>query len=188
MTYKKDFIIVGSKNALTYKEIFPLLKENKMWLGNGFANGNAYFKVIEPALNYAKGVYDPATGLVKFRNCTWFTNLDIKKRHEDLILIKKYKPEAYPRYDNYEAINVDKVAEIPYDYEGVMGVPITFMDKYNPDQFEIIGSDFQVRNGLLDEIIREGWNGKLDRGYVNGERKYGRILIKNKHPEPRNED
>lgn len=117
----------------------------------------------------------------------WYTNLDIKKRHEDLILIRKYNEDDYPKYDNYDAIEVSRVKNIPYDYEGVMGVPITFMDKYNPDQFEILGIDFQIKDGLLNDIIKCGWNGKLDRGYVNGKRKYSRILIKNKHPEIRKE-
>lgn len=90
-------------------------------------------------MEYANGVYDKKTGLVKFRNCCWLTNLDHKKRHEELELYKKYTPEEYPKYDNYDAINVDKVAEIPEDYFGVMGVPITFLDKYNPEQFEIYG-------------------------------------------------
>ncbi len=138
MEYKKKFIIIGNQNAITYKEIFPLLKENKMWLGNGFRGGNAYFAVPKE-LHYADGVYDENTGLVKFRNCCWFTNLDIKKRHEELEHYKTYKPEEYPKYENYNAINVDKTADIPEDYYGVMGVPITFLDKYNPDQFEIIG-------------------------------------------------
>lgn len=138
--YNKKFVIVGSKNAITYKEVFKLIKENKIWLGNGFSNGNAFFKIpSEYAREWANGVYNPETGLVKFRNVGWFTNLDFKKRHENLELYKRYTPEEYPRYHNYDAIEVAKTAEIPYDYDGVMGVPITFLDKYNPDQFEILG-------------------------------------------------
>jgi hypothetical protein len=138
--YDKKFIIIGSKNAITYKEIFKLIKDNRIWVGNGFPNGNAYFKIpAEYSREWANGVYNQETGLVKFRNVGWFTNLDFEKRHEDLTLYKKYSPEQYTKYDNYDAINVDKVSEIPYDYDGNMGVPITFLDKYNPDQFEILG-------------------------------------------------
>ena len=137
--YDKKFVIIGPRNAITYKEVFPLIMSNKIWLGNGFANGNAYFRIsAEQTQNYAAGVYDANTGLVKFRNVCWFTNLDISKRHERLDLYKKYTPEEYPKYDNYDAINVDKTSDIPADYYGVMGVPITFLDKYNPDQFEIV--------------------------------------------------
>ena len=139
MEYDKKFLIVGSKNAITYKDIFTLMRENRIWLGNGFPNGNAFFRIPEEySREWANGVYNPETGLVKFRNVGWFTNLDLKKRHENITLYKHYTPEEYPRYDNYDAINVDKVAEIPYDYDGEMGVPITFLDKYNPEQFEIL--------------------------------------------------
>lgn len=138
--YKKKYIIIGSKNAITYKEVFKLILENKVWLGNGFPNGNAYFEIpAEYSREWASGVYDPETGLVKFRNVGWFTNLDLKKRHESITLYKQYTPEEYPHYDNYDAIEVSRVAEIPYDYDGAMGVPITFLDKYNPKQFEIMG-------------------------------------------------
>jgi hypothetical protein len=137
--YDKKFIIVGSRNAITYKEIFKHIKENNLWLGNGFKNGNAYFEVPDYNDEYAEGVYDENTKLVKFRNVIWYTNIDHNKRHEKLILTKEYNPEEYPTYDNYDAIEVSKVANIPTDYEGAMGVPITFLDKYNPEQFEILG-------------------------------------------------
>jgi hypothetical protein len=138
--YKKKFIIIGSKNAITYTDIFKLIKENKIWIGNGFPNGNAFFRIpVEYSREWANGVYNPETGLVKFRNVGWFTNLDFKKRHENLNLYKQYAPEEYPYYDNYDAIEVSKTADIPYDWEGVMGVPITFLDKFNPEQFEILG-------------------------------------------------
>jgi len=153
--YNKKFLIIGAKNAITYKEVFKLIKENKLWLGNGFPNGNAYFKIPkEYAREWANGVFNPETGLVKFRNVGWFTNLDFKKRHENLDLYKRYTPEEYPRYDNYDAIEVSKTAEIPYDYDGVMGVPITFLDKYNPDQFEILG-------------ITKTWYGGASKVYPN---------------------
>lgn len=138
MKHDKKFVIIGSLNAITYNDIFKFIKADKLWLGYGFQAGNAYFAVPN-AGDYAKGVYDPATGLVKFRNVAWFTNLDTAKRHEDLILFKTYNPDEYPTYDNYDAIEVAKIADIPCDYDGVMGVPLTFLDKYNPDQFEILG-------------------------------------------------
>ena len=134
--YDKKFLIIGHQNAIKYKEIFPLIQQNKIWLGYGFKGGAGHF-----VSNYE----DTATagnhkeGMIRVSGVHWFTNLETKKRHEDLILYKSYSPEEYPKYENYDAINVDKTDEIPYDYEGVMGVPITFMDKYNPDQFEIIG-------------------------------------------------
>jgi hypothetical protein len=138
--HEKQFLIIGSKNAITYREIFKLIKENKLWLGNEFPNGNAYFKIPEAyAREWASGVYDPKTGLVKFRNVGWFTNLDVAKRHEELLLYREYEADTYKTYENYNAINVDKVVEIPKNFNGVIGVPITFLDKHNPDQFNIIG-------------------------------------------------
>ena len=181
MEYGKKFVIIGPWNAVTYKEIFRLIKENRFWLGYGFQAGNAYFAVPSEAVNqYAPGVYDEKTGLVKFRNVTWFTNLDHNKRHEDLILYKTYNREEYPKYDNYDAIEVSKTKEIPMDYTGAMGVPITFLDKYNPEQFEIVASDYEIKQGLFPEIINPNWRGKIDRGYINGKRMYARLLIKNK--------
>lgn len=134
--YDKKFLIIGHQNAIKYKEIFPLIQQNKIWLGYGFKGGAGHF-----ISNYE----DTATagnhkeGMIRVSGVHWFTNLETKKRHEDLILYKSYNPEYYSKYENYDAINVDKTEEIPYNYDGVMGVPITFMDKYNPDQFEIIG-------------------------------------------------
>lgn len=136
--YGKKFVIVGPKGAVTYKETFPLIMQNRMWIGYGFQAGNAFFRTSHQ-IDYAKGVFNPETGLVKFRNVTWFTNLDISKRHEELTLFKPYNAKQYPTYDNYDAIEVGRVADIPSDYEGVMGVPITFLDVYSPDQFEIVG-------------------------------------------------
>lgn len=169
MEYNKKFLIIGSKNAATYKEIFQLIKENKLWLGYGFAGGNAYFKTPH-VKEFASGVYDEKTGLVKFRNISWFTNLDTSKRHEELTLFKQYNPSEYPKYDNYDAIEVSKVANIPVDYDDKMGVPITFLDNYNPDQFEIIG---------IDRYVEDNPNyGK--RFTINGKEIYARILIKRK--------
>lgn len=177
--YDKKFIIIGSYNAITYKEIFNLIKENKIWLGYGFKGGNAYFKTTHDK-EFAKGVYNSETGLVKFRNVTWYTNLDIAKRYEKIILYEKYDSTKYLNYDNYNAINVNEIKDIPVDYYGVMGVPITFLSKYIPDQFEIIGSDYEVKEGLLPEILKSNWKGKIDRGYINGKRMYARLLIKRK--------
>jgi len=165
--YGKKFVIIGNKNAITYKEIFKLIKENKIWLGYGFANGNAYFHVDNPR-DFSSGVYDSKTGLVKFRNVGWFTNLDHKKRHEELFLCQKYNEKDYPKYDNYDAINVDATKDIPCDYDGVMGVPITFLDKYNPEQFEIIGIDRYVENNP-----NYGHRFK-----INNKETYARLLIK----------
>lgn len=135
--YGKKFLIIGNQNAITYKEIFPLIKENKMWLGYGFKGGAAHFYSCYED-NATAG--DHREGMIRVSGVMWFTNIDHKKRHEPLDLYKKYTPEEYPTYDNYDAINVDKTADIPIDYKGVMGVPKTFMDKYCPEQFEIIGT------------------------------------------------
>ncbi|MCM1142574.1 MAG: adenine-specific methyltransferase EcoRI family protein, partial [Muribaculum sp.] len=144
----KKFVIIGNMNAITYKEVFPLIKSNKIWLGVPFPGGNAFFK---PAVvrDFAGGVYDEASGLVKFRNCIWFTNIDHGRRHERLNLMtmadnikfnRKLKGKsAYEKYDNYDAIEVPFTDAIPSDYYGIMGVPISFLDKYNPEQFEILG-------------------------------------------------
>ena len=138
--YGKKFLIIGNMNAITYKEVFPLIMSNRIWLGYGFNAGNAFFSIpSNMSRNWKSGVYNPNTGLVKFRNCCWFTNLEHNKRHHPIDLVCRYDPEEYPTYDNYEAIEVGKTAEIPCDYDGVMGVPITFLDKYCPEQFEIIG-------------------------------------------------
>ncbi|MGK2915951.1 MAG: adenine-specific methyltransferase EcoRI family protein [Porticoccaceae bacterium] len=155
--HEKQFLIIGSKNAITYKEIFKLIKENRLWLGNGFANGNAFFSTPKDyAREFAAGVYDEKTGLVKFRNVGWFTNMDNPKRHEFIPLYKKYTPDDYPTYDNYNAIEVGKVAEIPADYPGAMGVPITFLDRYNPAQFEIFGiTDRDNNSGLKTKEYTE---------------------------------
>jgi hypothetical protein len=174
----KKFLIIGNMNAITYKEVFPLIKDNKMWLGNGFSGGNAYF--ASPfASEYGEGVYNPETGLVKFRNVCWFTNIDHGRRHEPLDLATTEKnlrynrvfegKTAYDRYDNYDAIEVPKILAIPSDYTGVMGVPITFLGKYCPEQFEIVR--FRHGNDDKDLVITH-----------NGEKRtpYFRVLIKHR--------
>ncbi|NBI42354.1 hypothetical protein GVX76_02410 [[Haemophilus] felis] len=149
MEAEKKFAVIGNMNAITYKEIFPLIKENKMWLGNGFQAGNAFFATLIQK-DYADGVFDSETGLVKFRNCSWFTNLEHGRRHQPLQLMtmndnRKFNKQvmnnanAYQPYDNYNAIEVPFTNAIPSDFDGVMGVPISFLDKYNPEQFEIVG-------------------------------------------------
>jgi hypothetical protein len=187
---EKEFVLIGSMNAITYKEVFNLLKSDKMWLGNGFKSGNAYFS-SPISNNYAEGVFDKETGLVKFRNCCWYTSIDHGKRHQPMTLMtyednlkfskhKEIRVKGYQNYDNYNAIDISFTDAIPSDYEGIMGVPISFLDKYSPEQFEIIGSDTDVKDGKLPELLKANWNGKIDRGYVNGNRIYSRILIKHK--------
>ena len=165
--YKKKFIILGNINASSYKDIFSLTKEQKIWRGH--YSGIMKFKI--PKYHNSKRIGDEWQQL---GNICWFTNFDHKKRHEELELFKKYRgrEREYPKYDNYDAINVDKVNEIPCDYYGVMGVPISFIDKHNPDQFEIIGCDMDI----------DGTGKSVDRGrfYVNGNRLYVRLLIKRK--------
>lgn len=170
--YGKKFLIIGNKNAITYKEIFPLIKDDKMWLGVTPMGTDMLFGVPE---HYAETLvqtkksgssYRIIDGEVKARaQACWFTNLDHDKRHEELILYKRYTSEEYPHYDNYDAVDVSKVAEIPCDFDGAMGVPITFLDKYNPEQFEII----KFRKGNDEQDLS-----------INGKCPYFRVLIKRK--------
>ena len=174
--YNKQFIIIGDLNWINYKEIFPLIKANKLWLG--------YSKVKE--FKQPDGTYK------KFGNKLWFTNINTEKLHHKLETVYRWRkrkekyPDLYPKYDNYDAIEVSKVLQIPLDYDGAMGVPITFLDKFNPDQFEIIGlAAGNSRKTKLYGKIKYVPN-KADRGgcgVVDSKRKYSRILIKNKHPE-----
>lgn len=188
MEAEKQFLIIGSMNAITYKDIFPLIKQDKMWLGNGFDAGNAYFSTPFTK-EYAEGVYNPETGLVKFRNVCWLTNLDHGRRHQPLPLMtmadnlkfsrhKEIKgKQAYDRYDNYDAIEVPFTDAIPSDYEGVMGVPVSFLDKYSPEQFEIIGAS---DNGVVDEKYKLPHFKKHNEPYVNGKKRYKRIFIRHR--------
>ncbi|MDD4157329.1 MAG: adenine-specific methyltransferase EcoRI family protein [Candidatus Cloacimonetes bacterium] len=174
--YNKRFIVLGNQNAITYKEIFPLLKDNKMWLG--YNSGAQEFLVPN---DYEKeNIYVGSDGkkYAKFGNITWFTNLETTKRQENLILYKKYIPEEYSKYDYFDAINIDRVSNIPFDYDGEMGVPITFLEKYNPKQFKII--DLLTRYNLIDpynknEILQRD---RAQATYINGKPKFARILIK----------
>lgn len=170
--YDKKFVILGHQNAITYKEIFKYIKENKLWLGND--NGGTKWFGVQDHYDIATESRKKTENGKKYfsmGSVNWFTNLDFSKRHEDLILYKKYNPEEYPFYDNYNAINVDKVADIPMDYEGAMGVPITFLDKHNSKQFEILG---------IDRVLVEEITGKVSRFRINEKELYARIVIKNK--------
>ena len=192
MEYKKKFLILGNMNAITYKEAFKFIKENKLWSGYGFNMSlvyrTPYINNLEPNRKFVIGKgYNPHKGYVKVPGVNWYTNLDVEKRHEKLDLYKKYNPKEYPKYDNYNAIEVSKVSEIPANYDGAMGVPITFLNKYNPEQFEIIWiADRQNSQGLRTKTYTAddtlNFN-DLNRGPVlkiNGEMKvvYMRILIK----------
>lgn len=188
MEYKKHFVIIGNQNAITYKEIFPLLKDNKIWLG--YKSGDMSFRVPSYFQPRPTRYWQDETGQ-KWRsmgNVCWYTNIDIEKRHEELILYKHYSPEEYPRYDNYDAIEVSKTADIPMDYDGVMGVPITFLDKYSPEQFEILGiTDRGNPYGLTTKVYGKETPhaGDLNRrGAIltdNGlKATYARLLIKRK--------
>jgi hypothetical protein len=190
--YEKKFIIVGNKNAITYKETFKLIKENKMWIGNTPMGVDMLFDVPDDFAKQAiaskkeGSSYRIIDGVVKGRSqAVWFTNIDNKKRHEEIILYKNYSPKEFPKYDNYDAIEVSKVIEIPQDYDGVMGVPITFLDKYNPEQFEILGLANDKRDD--NEIFIKGKSYYLDEQHksfvgmvLNGKATYARILIKRK--------
>ena len=197
------FSIIGNKNAITNKEVFPLIKENKMWLGNGFARGDAYFRIPpELARDFAAGVYDEDASTVHFRNINWFTNIEHGRRHEPLLLMtmednliygsKRVRQTAYPHYDNYDAIEVPETKGIPSDYAGVMGVPISFLDKHSPEQFEIIG---MAKRGAGDPALKtrvytaEDYSNysDLNAGPViieNGTPRntYPRILIRHRNP------
>jgi hypothetical protein len=215
--YDKKFIIIGNKNAITYKEVFPLIAENKLWIGHTPMSKDLHFMIPksyqeEFIANKKEGsAYVIKNGVVLGRSQSiWFTNIDYKERHEDLILIKKYSPEEYPMYDNYDAINVNKTDDIPDGYPGIMGVPITFLDKYNPEQFEIIGITKTWFGGAckiypeqiqIDKSGKKSKVSKLNDGpaiqvedisryttyyIVDGKKyiqTYARILIRNKKPQ-----
>ncbi len=186
MEYKKKFLIVGHQNAITYKEVFPLLQSNQVWLGYGFKGGAAHFS---SPYNDIATAGDHRENMIRVSGVNWFTNLEIPKRNKELDLVCKYTPEEYPRYDNYNAINVGKTQDIPCDYAGIMGVPITFLDKYNPTQFEIVWQASEnTRASAPTAVLKEvGYTiHPEDRGgcgVVKGKRQYSRILIRNKHPQ-----
>ena len=189
--HKKYFIIIGSINAISYEESFALMRDNKMWIGASIHSGDRAFYVPDDYPLSASGCgVDEETGrkYIRVKGVRWFTNLDIKQRHEQMILVKKYSPEQYPKYVNYDAIEVSKTSDIPCDYSGEMGVPITFMDKYNPDQFEIVGISRELVRTLSDDVKQNGAYPQIGRFYLDlGELKYKkvyeRLVIRNKHPE-----
>lgn len=167
--YDKKFIIIGNVNAITYKEFFPLIKENKVWMGASIHSGDREFKIPDDYPMTASGCRIDELGnkYIRVKGVRWWTNMDYPQRHEDLLMYKQYNPTDYPKYDNYDAINVDKTSDIPYDYFGVMGVPITFLDKYNPNQFKIIS----------DSRYHDGQDFADDINVINGKTLYRRILI-----------
>lgn len=172
MEHKKKFIVWGNNNAITYKEFFPLLKNDEVWLGYT-SNKTLVFNIPDYYEKWDEketAKMNDGRHYAKVPAISVFTNLDIAKRHEKLILWKQYTPEEYPKYDNYDAINVDKVSDIPVDYDGVMGVPITFMDKHNPEQFSIIGHEHDL-TGDGGDGVKHGQFEHDGRGY------YKRILI-----------
>ena len=172
MEYNKKFVVIGDLNWTTYKTIFPLLKANKMWFGN----------------TSVKEFMQPDGTMKKFGNKLWFTNLDIPKRHEPIDLIEKYDPEKYPKYDNYDAVEVGRTLDIPCDYDGIMGVPISFLEKFCPEQFEIIWqASGNAYNNAPKEVMEElkfdptvKYGGGLGTAVLNGKAKYSRILIRRK--------
>lgn len=212
MEHEKHFIIIGNVNAITYKEVFPLIMENRLWFGASIHSGDRKFYVPDDyPLNAAGcGVDENGRRFIRVKGVRWYTNLDYKQRHEEIILVKRYSKEMYQHYDNYTAINVDKTSDIPCDYDGVMGVPITFLDKYNPDQFEILGitktwfGGASKTYGVQVQIDKNGKKSNVtklndgpvlevdvpptDKTYYMVEGKYyvqayARILIRNRHPE-----
>jgi len=176
--YRKKFLIMGNQNAITYKEIFKLIKENKMWLGQSLNGKNILFQIPDHYASYYKIIDGKKYAFPK--GVVWFTNLVVPKRSEELVMYKKYNREEYPKYDNYNAINVDRTEQIPMDYAGVIGVPITFLHKYNPNQFEIIDglNRYTILDvaGLNDNAVRN----HLHMTEIDGKSTYFRVLIKNK--------
>ena len=220
VSHNKKFLIIGNKNAITYKEIFPLIKNNSVWVGHTPMSKDLLFDLPEDIARNLKATkkegssYRTINGVVKGRSQSiWFTNLDHAKRHEELILYRCYSPEEYPHYDNYDAINVDRTADIPMDWDGAMGVPITFLDKYNPEQFEILGVCYLWDEGFqshtfYDDYVevqsdgtKTGMSGKKSNGLavlkgpppkggcylVKGDdivhTKFKRVLVKRKKPD-----
>lgn len=193
------FSIIGSKNATTYADIFPMIQQNKMWIGRGFARGDAYFRIPESARSeYAAGVFDAKTNLVHFRNVSWFTNIEHGRRHEPMTLMtaadnqkfskhKQVREDGYKVYTNYEAIEVPFLDAIPSDYEGDMGVPITFLDRYNPEQFKIVGSSRTLGHPIKNYAAPGTYQQGGPRFYVPNSdgthrRLYDRIVIRHRNP------
>lgn len=180
MEYEKDFIIIGNQNAITYKEIFPLFMGNKIWYGASIHSHGRDFRVPDdyPLQAYEFRTDENGIKYINVKGVRWFTNVDYKERHEKLILYKQYSPDEYPRYDNYDAIEVSKTADIPCDYEGIMGVPISFIDKYSPEQFDVIGATESEGKGFSNGLWHA--DSKVAQPQLNGKRLYKRIFIRRK--------
>jgi hypothetical protein len=176
----KKFLVIANHNAITYKEVFRLIKENKIWLG--YTHPVNFIVPDHYEVREVRSWRDAdGTNWRSMGNACWFTNLDTEKRHEEIPLYTTYSSKAFPEYDNYKAIEVSRYKEIPRDYDGVMGVPLTFLERYNPEQFEIVGSDYEVKDGLLPALVRPDWAGKIDRGYVKRKRLYARLLVRKRN-------
>lgn len=172
--FKKKFIIIGHQNAITYKDVFPLLKDNKMWLGYGFKRNMAHF--IAPYYEDTASDADHKEGMIRVSGVVWYTNIDHDKRHEELILVQQYtgNESSYPKYDNYDAIEISRTKDIPFDYKGVMGVPITFLTKHNPEQFELLGCNRGVDQDP-NKIYGRG-------SFLNGKETFKRLFIRHRNP------
>lgn len=178
--YGKKFIIIGHQNAITYKRVFPLIKENQMWLGYGFKRNMAHF--IAPGYEDTASDDDHREGMIRVSGVVWYTNLDHNKRHEPIILVNRYhgNESAYPQYENYKAIEVSRTQYIPQDFDGVMGVPITFLTKYNPEQFEIIGTSDRGGDGLINHLYLP--HPRRDAPVIDGRGVYKRLFIRLRNP------
>ncbi|MBR4382684.1 MAG: adenine-specific methyltransferase EcoRI family protein [Selenomonadaceae bacterium] len=183
MDFDKKFLIIANINSITYKEVFPLIMQNKIWLGYGMGRAISGFIVPDDYELYGTEARVEFDGqrIVSTNQCLWYTNIETEKRFWDIPLYKKYSPEEYPRYDNYDAINVNKTAEIPCDYFGVMGVPITFLDKYNPNQFEILGATESEGTGFSNGLWHN--DSKCKQATINGKKVYKRIFIRRRQNE-----
>ena len=177
--YNKQFIIIGNTNALKYKLTFKMFQEDKIRTGYTNFNVGMYFQVPDSWEKFHH--IENGKKIARVSTSCWFTNLPVSKHNEELILIKHYTPEEYPKYDNYDAINVNTYTDIPCDFEGVMGVPVTFLDKYNPMQFEIIWTTDRGGDGYLEDL-KKPWD-RYDAPVINGKGLYTRILIRNKKPQ-----
>lgn len=186
--YNKSFIILGNMNAATYREVFPLFRDNKVWYGESIRSGDRKFYVPDsyPLNATGCGIDKNGRRFIQVKGVRWFTNLDTIRRHETLKLTRSYNSEEYPRYENYDAIEVGRTQNIPFDYDGIMGVPITFLDKYSPDQFEIVmlangNARTNVPSKTLEEVgYRPHSEDRGGVGIINGRRVYARILIRRK--------
>lgn len=176
--FDKKFLIVGNLNAISYKEVFPLIRDNKLWLGQDTESKTRYFEIPDHYSDDKVSKIENGKRYCKLRTSLWFTNLEHDKRNEELFLFRNYSPEKYPKYDNYDAINVDKLTDIPKDYDGNIGVPITFLMKHNPNQFEIVDAN-TIKTDDKTSYKPHGLIKDKD-GAINGKPKYARVIIRRK--------